>query len=187
MYLVGVLVVGLAVGAGIYAVLRRRGLPWWGAAVPALPVLFDVFELQLEHMVASDVLFYALVTAVLGLLCWWDRPPLVVAVIVGVRALGLIPPVVGLSMVALVPTVATFGAVVASLISSRVRTYNAAQQITSLVLMPVFGAFVFLAIQVQTWGPVGPLVAVAVTAAIDVALILAGAATWRREEVLARR
>ena len=75
---------GLAVGAGIYAVLRRRGLPWWGAAIPALPVLFDVFELQLEHMVASDVLFYALVTAVLILLCWWDRPPLPVAVIVGV-------------------------------------------------------------------------------------------------------
>jgi hypothetical protein len=75
---------GLAVGTGIYAVLRRRGLPWWGAAIPALPVLFDVFELQLEHMVASDVLFYALVTAVLILLCWWDQPPLPVAVIVGV-------------------------------------------------------------------------------------------------------
>jgi hypothetical protein len=77
-------VMGLAMGAGIYAVLRRRGLPWWGAAIPALPVLFDVFELQLEHMVASDVLFGTLVTAVLILLCWWDRPPLLVAVIVGV-------------------------------------------------------------------------------------------------------
>ncbi len=74
---------GLAMGAGIYAVLRRRGLPWWGAAIPALPVLFDVFELQLEHMIASDVLFYALITAVLVLACWWDRPPLAVAVIVG--------------------------------------------------------------------------------------------------------
>jgi hypothetical protein len=74
---------GLAMGAGIYAVLRRRGLPWWGAAIPALPVLFDVFEVQLEHMVAADVLFYTLITAVLVLLCWWDRPPLAVAVIVG--------------------------------------------------------------------------------------------------------
>ncbi len=74
---------GLAMGVGIYAVLRRRGLPWWGATIPALPVLFDVFELQLEHMVAADVLFYALVTAVVVLLCWWDRPPLAVAVIVG--------------------------------------------------------------------------------------------------------
>jgi len=74
---------GLAMGAGIYAVLRRRGLPWWGATLPALPVLFDVFELQLEHMIAADVLFYALITAVLVLLCWWDRPPLAVAVIAG--------------------------------------------------------------------------------------------------------
>ena len=76
-------VLGLAMGAGIYAVLRRRGLPWWGATIPALPVLFDVFELQIEHMVAADVLFYGLITAVLVLLCWWDRPPLAVAVIVG--------------------------------------------------------------------------------------------------------
>lgn len=74
---------GLAIGTGIYAVLRRRGLPWWGATIPALPVLFDVFELQLEHMIAADVLFYSLITAALVLLCWWDRPPLAVAVIVG--------------------------------------------------------------------------------------------------------
>jgi hypothetical protein len=76
-------VMGLAMGAGIYAVLRRRGLPWWGATIPALPVLFDVFELQLEHMIAADVLFYTLITAVLVLLCWWDQPPLIVAVLAG--------------------------------------------------------------------------------------------------------
>ncbi len=75
---------GLAIGAGIYAVLRHRGLPWWGATIPALPVLFDVFELQIEHMVASDTLFCALVTGVLILLCWWDRPPLLAAVVAGV-------------------------------------------------------------------------------------------------------
>ena len=74
---------GLAMGVGIYAVLRRRGLPWWGATIPALPVLFDVFELQLEHLIAADVLFYTIVTLVLVLLCWWDRPPLWVAVLVG--------------------------------------------------------------------------------------------------------
>jgi hypothetical protein len=74
---------GLAMGAGIYAVLRHRGLPWWGATIPALPVLFDVFEVQLEHMIAADVLFYALVTLVLVLLCWWDRPPLWIAVLAG--------------------------------------------------------------------------------------------------------
>jgi len=74
---------GLAMGTGIYAVLRHRGLPWWGATIPALPVLFDVFEVQLEHMVAADVLFYTLVTLVLVLLCWWDRPPLWIALLAG--------------------------------------------------------------------------------------------------------
>ena len=74
---------GLAMGTGIYAVLRHRGLPWWGATIPALPVLFDVFEVQLEHMIAADVLFYALVTLMLVLLCWWDRPPLWIAVLAG--------------------------------------------------------------------------------------------------------
>jgi hypothetical protein len=74
---------GLAMGAGIYAVLRRRGLPWWGAMIPALPVLFDVFEVQLEHMVASDVLFYTLMTLVLVALLWWDRPPLWAVILAG--------------------------------------------------------------------------------------------------------
>jgi hypothetical protein len=74
---------GLVMGAAIYAVLRRRGLPWWGATIPALPVLFDVFEVQLEHMVASDVLFYTLMTLVLVALCWWDRPPLWIAALAG--------------------------------------------------------------------------------------------------------
>jgi hypothetical protein len=74
---------GLAMGTAIYAVLRRRGLPWWGATICALPVLFDAFELQIEHMIASDVLFYTLITAVLVLLCWWDKPPLAIAVLAG--------------------------------------------------------------------------------------------------------
>lgn len=74
---------GLAMGTAIYALLRRRGLPAWGATLCALPVLFDVFELQLEHMVASDVLFYTLLTASAVLLCWWDTPPVAVVVLVG--------------------------------------------------------------------------------------------------------
>ena len=87
---------GLAMGFGIYAVLRRRGLPWWGATLCALPVLFDVFELQLEHMIMSDVLFFFLITIAVVLLCWSDQPSWLTCVIVGllvgyatlVRAVG---------------------------------------------------------------------------------------------------
>jgi hypothetical protein len=84
-------VMGLAMGAGIYAVLRRRGLPAWGATLPALPVLFDVFELQLEHMIASDTLFTLCVTAALIVLSWQDRltwpPVLIAAVLLGYATL----------------------------------------------------------------------------------------------------
>ncbi len=74
---------GLAMGAAIYAVLRRRGLPWWGAALPALPVLFDVYQTQIEHMVMSDVLFTFLVTVALAALCWSDRPPFLLCAVAG--------------------------------------------------------------------------------------------------------
>jgi hypothetical protein len=65
---------GIAVGVAIYALLRHRGLPWWGAALAALPVLFDSYELHLEHMITADPLFLFLVTIAVVILCWSDRP-----------------------------------------------------------------------------------------------------------------
>jgi hypothetical protein len=74
---------GLTMGVLIYALLRRRGLPWWGAALPALPVLFDVFEMQLEHMITADTLFTFLVTLAVVICCWKDRPSIVAMVFAG--------------------------------------------------------------------------------------------------------
>jgi hypothetical protein len=74
---------GLAMGVAIYALLRRRGLPWWGAALPAVPVLFDVFELELEHMVTADSLFTFLVTIALVICCWRDRPSVTMLAVAG--------------------------------------------------------------------------------------------------------
>jgi hypothetical protein len=65
---------GVAIGVAIYALLRHRGLPWWGAALPTLPVLFDAYELHLEHMITADPLFIFLVTIAVAILCWSDRP-----------------------------------------------------------------------------------------------------------------
>ena len=74
---------GLTMGIAIYALLRHRGLPWWGALLPTVPVLFDVFELQLEHMVTADTLFIFLVTIALVICCWSDRPSVPVIAVAG--------------------------------------------------------------------------------------------------------
>jgi ABC-2 type transport system permease protein len=90
-------------------------------------------------------------------------------------------------MLALVPAVALFAAVVASLISSRVRTFNAAQNMSGLVLLPIMFAFFALAAKMQDWGPLALFAGVAAILVADVALVILSAATWRREEVLAKR
>ncbi len=84
-YPIAVIQAAMGIGMGIvsYALLRRRGLPWWGAALPALPVLFDVFELELEHMVIADTLFIFLVTIALVLCCWRDRPSVTTMAVTG--------------------------------------------------------------------------------------------------------
>ena len=87
---------GLGTGVAIYALLRHRGLPWWGASLPALPVLFDSYELHLEHLIAADTLFIFLVTLAVVMLCWNDRPSVLAMAVAGlligyatlVRAVG---------------------------------------------------------------------------------------------------
>ena len=74
---------GVVMGVLIYALLRHRGLPWWGAALPALPVLFDSYELHLEHMITADTLFIFLVTVAIAMLCWSDRPSVPVMAVSG--------------------------------------------------------------------------------------------------------
>ncbi len=63
---------GLAMGVLIYLLARRYGLPAWVATLAAVPVLFDVYELQLESDAVPDVPFGLLVVIALYLLL---RPP----------------------------------------------------------------------------------------------------------------
>ena len=109
------------------------------------------------------------------------------AVLLGPASVGLLAPGTTVATVLLIPAVTCFAAVVASLISSRVRTFNAAQQLGGLVLSPVWGACVAFATLLHEWGPLPLFAAVAVLLLLDVVLTVLAATTWRREEVLARR
>ena len=65
-------VLGLLMGLAIYLLLRQRfGLPGWGATLAAVPVLFDAYQIQLEHEILSDTTFEALVVAAVVLALWW--------------------------------------------------------------------------------------------------------------------
>jgi len=93
-------VLGLLMGLAIYVLLRERfRLPAWGATLAAVPVLFDAYQIQLEHEVLSDTTFEALVVAAIVIALWWrpaDRPAwadatagLLLAVSATIRPIGL--------------------------------------------------------------------------------------------------
>ena len=66
---------GLAIGVTGYAVLRRAGLPGWGATAAMVPVLLSASAIQLEHFVMSDTLFALAVMIAVALILWWPAPP----------------------------------------------------------------------------------------------------------------
>lgn len=176
--LVGVLPAFSAVGiaAGQFAGEKERGLltpllasPASNLAIFAGKVLGAVIP-PLLYAAVADMVYASGVALLLG----------------PATALLELSPGASAATVLLVPAVTCFAAVVASLISSRVRTFNAAQQLGGLALMPVWGMVFAAASRVRAVGPAGLFGAVAVLIVVDVALTLLAAATWRREEVLAR-
>ena len=62
---------GLAVAVMMYGLAKRRfRAPSWLAVLVTLPVLFDGFEIQLEHLIMSDTLFLFLVMLAITILLW---------------------------------------------------------------------------------------------------------------------
>jgi 4-amino-4-deoxy-L-arabinose transferase-like glycosyltransferase len=66
---------GLLVAVMIYALARHRfGAPAWIAVLATLPVLYDGFEIQLEHLIMADTLFLFLAMAAVTIALWSPRP-----------------------------------------------------------------------------------------------------------------
>jgi hypothetical protein len=95
---------GLAMGAALYAVLLRRGAPRWLAALAAAPVLLDAYQLQMEQMIMPDVWFEALAVAGIAVLLWRPVATLPFA-IAGGLILGFAPTVMQVGVVLIVPGV----------------------------------------------------------------------------------
>jgi ABC-type Na+ efflux pump permease subunit len=175
--LVGVLPAFSAVGiaAGQFAGEKERGVLTPLLASPASNLA--IFAGKVLGAVIPPLLYAAVAEAVYAVGA---------AALVGPTALALLRVPLSVATVLLVPSVTCFAAVVASLISSRVRTFNAAQQLGGLALMPVWALVFALAARLREVGPAALFETVGVLAVLDAVLIALAAATWRREEVLAQ-
>ena len=110
-----------------------------------------------------------------------------VVLLFGPATLALMPLGLSLTVVAFIPALLVFGATIASLISSRVATFQSAQTYSSLTttaLWIVFGGLVILASLFALWIFV---LGVLVAYLLDGLLILLAARTWQREEVMAKQ
>jgi hypothetical protein len=90
---------GLAIAVMIYALARHRfSAPAWVSVLCTLPVLYDGFEIQLEHLIMTDTLFLFLAMAATTVVLWSPRPSwrsyLVAGLLLGlsatVRSTGLV-------------------------------------------------------------------------------------------------
>ena len=109
-----------------------------------------------------------------------------IALVLGPASLSLLAAGQSLGLILLVPLVTCLAAIIATLVSSRVRTYNAAQQIAGILVIPVWVVFLGVAVPLQSWSASGWAALVLGLLGVDACLMFAAAATWRREEVLSR-
>src|SRR5215472_13386966 len=65
---------GLAMAAGLYVLLLRRGCPRWLAALATAPLLLDAYQIQIEQTLMPDTWFEALIVAGLAILLWRPAP-----------------------------------------------------------------------------------------------------------------
>lgn len=95
--------IGLGLAGLLYAMLRRRGLPGWLAALGAAPLLLDAHQIVLEHYILSDSVFTALVVGAAVALLWHERPtPVLCAVAGGLLFASILVRTAGATLVGLV-------------------------------------------------------------------------------------
>jgi ABC-2 type transport system permease protein len=125
----------------------------------------------------------ALAYAVIGILIYLAE----IALLFGPDKLALLPVGLSILIVLLIPGIVLFGTALASVISSRVRTFQAAQNYSSLILVVLWiGLFglLFLQTLLGLWAFTLAVAGVYLVALLFIAI---SSITWRREEVMARQ
>jgi hypothetical protein len=97
-------VMGVSIGVMVYALARHRfGVPAWIASLAAVPVLYDAFQIQLEHLIMADTPFAFLMTAAVTLVLWDEKPSATRCAIAGLLlGVSAVARSVGLPIVAVV-------------------------------------------------------------------------------------
>lgn len=175
---IGVTTTTLSIGiaAGVFAGDKERGCLTPLLATPASNI--SIF--------AGKVLgaaLPALAISGLGILACFAE----IALFFGPAKLRLLPVGLTVLILLLIPAVSFFGSGLASVISSRVRTFQAAQSYSALILVFLWFGLIALLFLASTWGLLAFTAAIAGIYGVDVILIVLSAVTWRREEVMARQ
>ncbi len=125
----------------------------------------------------------ALLCAVVGIVVYFIE----IILFFGAEKLALLPITLVVLILLVIPAIALLGTALASIISSRVSTFQSAQNYSSLIVIVLWFALAGLLFLVSAWGLWTFAAAVVVLYVIDVLLIVISAKTWRREEVMARQ
>jgi 8-oxo-dGTP pyrophosphatase MutT (NUDIX family) len=127
-------VLGMAMAVALYALMLRRGVRRWLAALAVAPVLLDAYQLNAEQTIMPDVLFEVLLVAGIVLLLWRPRPALGLIILAGL-ALGGSAPVRQVGEALIVPALVY---VLAASRGWRTRLLNGAA-LTFCFMLPVVG------------------------------------------------
>jgi len=123
---------GMAVAVMVYALARHRfSVPAWLATLAAVPVLYDGFEIELEHLILGDAAFLFLLTAAMTLLLWDPSGPS----LRGCTAVGLLLGIADCVRSVAVPLLLVFA------VYMIIRRFGWRKVATTIVacLIPVFG------------------------------------------------
>ena len=165
----------IGVAAGVFAGDKERG-----CLLPLLVTPSSNIALFVGKLVGA--VLPALLYVIIGVVVYFGE----LVLFFGPQVLSLVPVILSALILLLTVAFALFGAVVASVISSRVSTFQSAQTYSSLVTTVLWIGFFVLIFTATSWGLWVFSVAVAGIYVLDLLLLVFSATTWRREEVMAK-